>query len=138
MTAGAAFEVVLASFRLAGAPLIVLGFLVGVTTYTLYTLATRIANDRAKPAEMVLVSAGLLFVYCIGAIVAPALASLVMRAFGPSALFCAKRDRACRAIAAFALWRLAVDARPPAKDVGVYSLTTEMSGAAGFFMPTTW
>ena len=60
-----------------------MGFLVGLTTYTLYTLAASHANDRAKPHEMVAVSAGLLFIYCIGAIVAPPLASLLMRAYRP-------------------------------------------------------
>ncbi|MGD1036472.1 MAG: MFS transporter [Roseiarcus sp.] len=109
MTAGAAAEALLASLRLAGAPLIFLGFLVGLTTYTLYTLATSHAADRAKPQEMVLVSAGILFIYCIGAIAAPALASLLMRAFGPSALF-AQGALVHVAIAAFALWRLATDA----------------------------
>ena len=53
MTASAAVEAALASLRLAGAPLIVMGFLVGLTTYTLYTLAISHANDRAKPHDMV-------------------------------------------------------------------------------------
>ena len=110
MTVGAALEAALASVRLAGAPLVVMGFLVGLTTYTLYTLATAHANDRAKPHEMVLISAGLLFIYCIGAIVAPALASLLMREFGPSALF-AQSAVVHFAVAAFALWRLVADAR---------------------------
>jgi uncharacterized transporter YbjL len=59
---------------------------------------------------MVLISAGLLFIYCIGAIVAPALASLLMREFGPSALF-AQSAVVHFAIAAFAFWRLVADVR---------------------------
>ncbi len=110
MAAGAATEAALASHRLAGAPLNARGFLVGLTTYTLYTLATSHANDHAKPHEMVLISAGLLFIYCIGAIGAPALASLLMRAFGPWALF-AQSAVVHFAIAAFALWRLVADGR---------------------------
>jgi MFS family permease len=110
MTAGAALEVGLASFRLAGPPLIVMGFLVGLTTYTLYTLAVSHANDRASPHDMVMISAGLLFVYSIGAIVAPALASLLMRALGPSALF-AQAAVVHIAIAGFTLWRLVSDPR---------------------------
>ncbi len=88
---------------------------------------------------MVLVSAGLLFIYCVGAIAAPALASLLMRAFGPSALF-AQGAIVHVAIAAFALWRLARRRRAPRRsgESRPYSLTMEMSGAAGFFMPTTW
>jgi MFS family permease len=110
MAAGAAAEAALASLKLAGAPLIAMGFLVGLTTYTLYTLAASHANDHAKPHDMVLISAGLLFIYCIGAIVAPALASLLMRAFGPWALF-AQSAVVHFAIAAFTLWRLARDVR---------------------------
>ncbi len=108
MTAGAAVETALAILTFTGWSLIGMGFLVGLTTYTLYTLATSHANDRAKPHEMVLVSAGLLFIYCIGAIIAPALASVLMRAFGPWALF-AQSATVHFAIAAFALWRLAAN-----------------------------
>jgi uncharacterized transporter YbjL len=63
---------------------------------------------------MVLISAGLLFIYCIGAIVAPALASLLMRQFRPSALF-AQGALVHAAIAAFALWRLISEPRVPAR-----------------------
>jgi MFS family permease len=110
MTAGAGFETALAALRLSGPSLVAMGFLVGVTTYTLYTLATSHANDRARPGEMVAISAGLLFIYCIGAIIAPALASLLMRALGPSALF-AQGAVVHIAIAAFALWRFLAERR---------------------------
>ena len=87
MALGAIAEFSLAILNPTGLPLSALGFLVGVFTYTLYTLAVSIANDRAAPGEMVLVSASLLFVYCLAAIGAPALASVLMRATAPSALF---------------------------------------------------
>lgn len=109
MIAGAAAEAALAILRFGGVWLVGMGFLVGVTTYTLYTLANSYANDRAKAHEMVAVSAGLLFIYCIGAIVAPALASLLMREFGPAALF-AQGAIVHLAIALFALWRFVADA----------------------------
>jgi len=104
MGLGAAFEIALAVWQPTGAPLVGFGFLVGLTTYTLYTLATAIANDRAEPHDMVLVSAALLFVYCVGAIVSPALVSLEMRAFGPSALYW-QNGAAHAALAAYAAWR---------------------------------
>jgi len=110
MTAGAAFEAALASLKPVGVPLAALGFCVGLTTYALYTLAVSLANDRAKTIEMVLVSAGLLFIYCLGAITAPPLASLAMRAFGPSALF-AQNAIVHGALAGFAVCSLAVEAR---------------------------
>jgi MFS family permease len=110
MTAGAAFEAALAFLRPSGLPLATLGFCVGLATYTLYTLAVSLANDRAKKHEMVLVSAALLFVYCLGAVAAPALASLGMRVLGPSALF-GQNAIVHAATAGFAAWSLAADAR---------------------------
>jgi MFS family permease len=112
MGAGAAVEVALAATRFSGAPLIVMGFLVGLTTYTLYTLAVSHANDRGKPHDLVPISSGLLFTYCLGAIVSPALASLLMRGFGPGALF-AQSATAHAAIVAFALWRLIAEPERP-------------------------
>jgi hypothetical protein len=59
---------------------------------------------------MVLVSAGLLFIYCMGAITAPPLVSMAMHAFGPSALF-AQDAIVHGALAGFAVWSIALDAR---------------------------
>ena len=87
MSFGALVELALAVAQPHDAALMGAGFAVGLTTYTLYTLATSHASDHAETKDMVLVAAGLLFVYCLGAIIAPALASTLMRAFGPSALF---------------------------------------------------
>jgi MFS family permease len=112
MTVGAASEVALWGFPLPGAPVIALGFIVGLTTYTLYTLAMSHANDRVKAHEMVAISATMLFLYCSGAILAPALASLLMRWYGPSALF-AQGALLHIGIAAFALWRRSIDRRAP-------------------------
>ena len=89
-----------------------MGFLVGLTTYTLYTLAISHANDRTKPQDMVAVSAGVLFIYCVGAIVSPLLASLLMRQFGPAALF-VQASLVHAIMAAFALWRLLAEPKKP-------------------------
>ncbi len=105
MSVGAACEVALALSQPQGAALTALGFLVGLFTYTLYTLAASIANDRAGPHELVLVSAGLLFVYSLGAIAAPPLAALAMRAIGPSMLFW-QNAVVHAALAAFATYAL--------------------------------
>jgi len=102
---GALFEVALWLFRGGGSALIALGFAVGLTTFTLYTLTSSHANDRAKAHETVLVSTGLLFLYCAGAIVAPTLAATLMRIFGPGALY-AQNATAHAALAVFALSRL--------------------------------
>ena len=59
----------------------------GAMAFPLYTVAVAYANDYADPAEFVKVSAGLLFVYGVGAIAGPFVASLFMEWQGKSALF---------------------------------------------------
>jgi MFS family permease len=105
MIAGAACEVALSRVSTPGVWLIVLGFLVGLTTYSLYTLAVSLANDRGAPHDLVFISVGLLFIYCVAAIAAPAVASVLMKDFGPQMLF-VQNAYVHMAIAALALWRL--------------------------------
>ena len=103
MLAGAAFEFGLSAMGAPSLAVIALGFLVGVTTYSLYTLAVSIANDGASPHDLIFISVGLLFIYCVAAIVSPAVAAVLMRDFGPGALF-VQNGAVHLAIAAFALW----------------------------------
>ncbi len=110
MIAGAACEVALSRAAAPGASLIVLGFLVGLTTYSLYTLAVSLANDRGAPHDLVFISVGLLFIYCVAAIASPAVASVLMKDFGPQMLF-VQNAYVHLAIAALALWRLIVSPR---------------------------
>ncbi len=103
MIAGAACEIVLARQTAPGLWLIGLGFLVGLTTYSLYTLAVSLANDGASPHDMIIISVGLLFIYCVAAVAAPTIASVLMKSFGPRALFL-QNAYVHMAVAAFALW----------------------------------
>jgi len=112
MIAGAAFEVALSRFAQPGLWPIALGFLVGLTTYSLYTLAASLANDGAQAHDLIFISVGLLFLYCVAAIASPALASILMKHFGPQALFL-QNAYVHLGIAAIALWRLM--ARPKRK-----------------------
>jgi MFS family permease len=107
MIAGAACEVALSRVAAPGAWLIALGFLVGLTTYSLYTLAVSLANDRGAAQDLVFISVGLLFIYCVAAIAAPAVASVLMKDFGPQMLF-VQNAYVHLAIAALVLWRLVV------------------------------
>jgi MFS family permease len=110
MIAGAACEVALSRQTTPGAWLIVLGFLVGLTTYSLYTLAVSLANDNRSPHDLVFISVGLLFIYCVAAIATPAIASVAMKDFGPQTLFL-QNAYVHIAIAALVLWRIMVDPR---------------------------
>ncbi len=107
MIAGAGCEVALSRAAAPGAWLIVLGFLVGLTTYSLYTLAVSLANDHGAPHDLVFISVGLLFIYCVAAVAAPAVASILMKDFGPQMLF-VQNAYVHLAIAALTLWRIVV------------------------------
>ncbi|PZO81478.1 MAG: MFS transporter [Mesorhizobium amorphae] len=65
----------------------VLVFFFGAFAMPLFSLSAAHANDRAGSGEFVLVSAALMFFYSVGAIAGPSIASYVMQAFGPPALF---------------------------------------------------
>jgi MFS family permease len=87
-----------------------LGVAVGATTMVLYTLAVSHANDRAGPEHAVSVSSGLLFLYCLGAILAPVLASTLMARYGAQALFL-QNAVTHAALAIFAIGRVGVRRR---------------------------
>jgi MFS family permease len=110
---GAFFEATLWRHQGGGVSLVALGFAVGVTSFSLYTIAISHANDRASAEQLLLVSSGMLFLYCVGAILAPTIAAFMMRLFGPSALF-AQNALVHLALAAFALWRILVRQAPTA------------------------
>ena len=103
MIAGALAETALSRIATPGAWLLTLGFLVGLTTYSLYTLAVSLANDHGDPHDLIFISVGLLFIYCVAAIAAPAVASVLMKDFGPRMLFI-QNAYVHLGIAAVALW----------------------------------
>jgi MFS family permease len=58
----------------------------GFATLPIYSVSTAHAHDFATSAERVELSAALMFLYAVGAIASPFLASVVIDAFGPSAM----------------------------------------------------
>ena len=67
--------------------LIILAALWGAMSFPVYSVAVAHANDRADAGSFVMVSAGLLLMYGIGAIIGPFLASTMMTFGGPRYLF---------------------------------------------------
>lgn len=65
----------------------VLVFIFGSFAMPMFSLSAAHANDRAGKGEFVLVNAGLMLFYSIGAIGGPLAASYFMKVFGPQALF---------------------------------------------------
>jgi MFS family permease len=67
--------------------LIILAALWGAMSFPVYSVAVAHANDRADAGSFVMVSAGLLLMYGIGAIIGPFLASAMMSYGSPAYLF---------------------------------------------------
>lgn len=61
--------------------------LFGFTTFPIYSVAAAHAHDFASTEERVELSAALMFYFALGAIAAPYLASALIDAFGPGAMF---------------------------------------------------
>ena len=59
----------------------------GLTTVPIFSVSAAHANDFATSEERVELSAALMFFYAVGAIAAPLVASTLIEAFGPGALF---------------------------------------------------
>ena len=62
-------------------------FLFGAFAMPLYSLAAAHANDRGHEGQFVLIAAGLLFFFAVGAAVGPVIASIIMDRFGAPAFF---------------------------------------------------
>jgi len=67
--------------------IVALGAAWGAFAFPLYAISVAHTNDHADPSEYVTVSAGLLLMYGIGAIVGPFLASAVMTVTGAAGLY---------------------------------------------------
>jgi len=72
---------------LVGWPLILLGAVMGGIISTQYYCTSAHTNDRTGRENAVGVSAALLFLYCVGAILGPVTASYAMQYLGPAALY---------------------------------------------------
>ncbi|MEM1038555.1 MAG: MFS transporter [Pseudomonadota bacterium] len=120
---GATFAAVLASlfitFVAGTAPLLVyVGvFLFGAFSLPLYSLSTAHANDRARPDQFVLLAAGLMFFYAVGAITGPLVASLLLDFYGPKSLF-AFTGLVHGVLAIITVWRMRKRSAVPNEDRG--------------------
>ncbi|MFN3292983.1 MAG: MFS transporter [Gemmobacter sp.] len=59
----------------------------GFTTLPIYSISTAHAHDFADNAERVELSAALMFLYAVGAIASPLIASVLIEGFGPAGMF---------------------------------------------------
>ncbi|MBL4808046.1 MAG: MFS transporter [Rhodobacteraceae bacterium] len=102
--------------------------LFGATTFPIFSVSTAHANDFTKTADMVSVNASLLFLYGIGAIFSPLVASILIEFFGPSSLF-AFISIAHILLVGFGLWRMST--RPSAATRTRYAYVPRTSFMVG-------
>lgn len=95
----------------------------GFATLPIYSVSTAHAHDFAEPLERVELSAALMFLYAVGAIASPLLASLVIGGFGPSAMF-VMIAAAHGLLIVFGLARMRVRPSPDARTAYTYEPRT--------------
>ena len=101
-------------------------FLFGAFSLPLYSLSAAHANDRANPDQYVLLAAGLMFFYGIGAAFGPTISSALLQAFGPSSLF--TFTSAVHGFLALAtLWRMRKRGAVPSESRGRFQMLVRTS-----------
>ena len=127
-TAGAVVAGLILTFLGAADPLFIYAgvFLFGAFSLPLYSLSAAHANDRAKEDEYVLLAAGLMFFYGIGAMFGPPVSSVLLGQFGPSALFYFT-SATHGTLLMLTLWRMRARASVPQADRGSFSMLIRTS-----------
>ena len=74
-------------FNVAGSAGFVMIFLFGLTTLPIYSICATHANDFAKPGELVDLSASLILIYAVGAIISPIISGYLIEVYGAGAMF---------------------------------------------------
>ena len=99
----------------------------GAATFPVFSISAAHANDFAEPDFVVDLSASLIFLFGMGAITAPLVASALMDRFGPTALF-AMIAGAHGVLVLFGLYRMT---RRPAQTRTAYTYTPRTSFLLG-------
>ena len=95
-------------------------FLFGAFALPLYSLSAAHANDHAKAGQHVMVAAGLMFFFSLGASIGPYLSSAAVEAFGPEALF-TYTSAVHAALIVATIWRMRARRPVPAEARGPFS-----------------
>ncbi len=97
--------------------------LFGLTTFPIYSISAAHAHDFADPTEAVELSAALLFLYAVGAIASPLIASVLITRLGPEAMF-GFIALSHVALVLFGLYRMRVRPGPKARTSYTYEPRT--------------
>jgi MFS family permease len=91
----------------------------GFTTFPIYSVSTAHAHDFAEPLERVELSAALMFLYGVGAIASPLIASVLIAGYGPVGMF-GFIAAAHVALVIFGFWRMRRRPSPDERTGYVY------------------
>lgn len=95
----------------------------GLTTFPIYSISTAHAHDFAEQHERVELSAAQMFLYAVGAIASPVIASWLIASFGPASMFLFI-GLAHVLLIAFGLYRMRVGPTPEHRTPYVYTPRT--------------
>lgn len=112
-------------------PVFLAAALFGAATLPVYSISTAHAHDFADSSERVELSAALMFLYAIGAIASPLVASSLIEAFGAAAMF-TFIALAHLLLIAFGLLRMRSRPAPSARTRYVYTPRTSFLGGRLF------
>ncbi len=95
----------------------------GLTTFPIYSISTAHAHDFAEQHERVELSAAQMFLYAVGAIASPVIASTLISTYGPASMF-AFIALAHVVLIAFGLYRMRARPAPATRTRYVYTPRT--------------
>ena len=101
-------------------------FCFGAFSLPLYSLSAAHANDRATKDQYVLLAAGLMFFYGIGASIGPPASSLMLSLYGPASLFIFT-SVVHGSLVVITLWRMRQRQAVPAQHRGPFQMLLRTS-----------
>ncbi len=101
-------------------------FFFGAFSLPLYSLSAAHANDRANKDQFVLLAAGLMFFYGLGASIGPPLSSLMLALYGPGSLF-AFTSAVHGTLVILTLWRMRKREGVPLENRGRFKMLLRTS-----------
>ncbi|TCD14336.1 MFS transporter [Oricola cellulosilytica] len=103
-------------------------FLFGAFALPLYSLSVAHANDHAEASQYVMVAAGLMFCFSVGAIIGPFVSSFIVQTYGPASLFTYTGAVHGTLILA-TIWRMRMRGPAPAERRGAFTMLLRTSPA---------
>jgi MFS family permease len=82
-------------------------FLFGVTTLPIYSICASHANDFAKPHEMVDLSASIILLYALGAVISPVIVGYLIQHYGAEAMF-SFMGFVLATLVGYSIWRMGI------------------------------